>query len=294
MDPTTGRAAAGRAPGGRAAAASGRSAEGAGLGSELTEFAPDLADSDFDLAVFDLDGTLVDTPRGIVETFLAAYGAMGEPGPAPDPAAVRATIGLPLERAWATLLGVPETDPRVAEGVRQYLKLFRELVLPRARELLFPGVPEGLAALRARGVTLAVATSKFYASADALLTAAGLRELFAVVVGADQVAHPKPHPESGLLVLERLGTPADRAVMVGDTTHDLLMARAAGMRSIAVTYGIHSRAELAGAEPTWVADTFDEVIEAVTGVASAAVNTVDAATAAAVVNAANAATAAAR
>ncbi|MCB5178959.1 HAD family hydrolase [Streptomyces antimicrobicus] len=229
------------------------------------------------LAVFDLDGTLVDTPRAIVETFEAAFAAMrtgtgpergpGVPGPTPGPEAIRATIGMPLERAWATLLDLPAADPRVAEGVEQYLRLFRELVLPRSRDLLFPGVVEGLDALRAAGFTLAVATSKFYASADALLTAAGLRELFAEVIGADQVTHPKPHPESGELVLARLGVPAGAAVMVGDTTHDLLMARAAGMRSVAVTYGIHSAALLAGAEPTWVAGTFDEVVDAITSAA---------------------------
>ncbi|RSS72796.1 HAD family hydrolase [Streptomyces sp. WAC06614] len=221
-----------------------------------------VGDGPVRLVVFDLDGTLVDTPRAIVETFLAAFAALAEP--APQAAAVRATIGLPLERAWATLLGTHESDPRVAEGVRQYLTLFRERVLPQARDLLFPGVAEGLDALRAAGLTLAVATSKFSASAEALLTAAGLRELFAEVIGADQVTHPKPHPESGEVVLARLGIPAGAAVMVGDTTHDLLMARAAGMRSVAVTYGIHSAEQLAGAEPTWTAGSFAGVIGAIT------------------------------
>jgi phosphoglycolate phosphatase len=80
------------------------------------------------------------------------------------------------------------------------------------------------------------------------------------VVGADQVTHPKPHPESGQMVLRELGVPAERAVMVGDTTHDLLMARACGMRSIAVTYGVHSVHELRTADPTWLVDTFDDVL----------------------------------
>ncbi|MFC4120069.1 HAD family hydrolase [Nonomuraea zeae] len=208
--------------------------------------------------VFDLDGTLVDSPRAIVETFTAAFGAMSVA--VPDAGAIRATIGLPLERAFGGLLGLPADHELVAGGVRHYQRLFKEIILPRAPELLFPGVADGLAELRDLGVTLAVATSKFHASADALLTAAGLREHFAVVVGADQVTHPKPHPESGHLVLRTLGIPAEQAVMVGDTVHDIHMARAAGMRSIAVTYGIHGLAELSAAEPTWIAGSFGEVV----------------------------------
>lgn len=211
------------------------------------------------LAVFDLDGTLVDTPRAIVETFTAAFASLGEE-PAPDADAVRATIGLPLERAFGALLGTDPADPYVRKGVEQYQIHFKELILPRAAELLYPGVAAGLAKLHERGVTLAVATSKFHASAEALLRAAGLRDLFAQVVGADDVANPKPHPESGTLILDTLGFPAEHALMVGDTTHDLKMAHAAGLRSVAVTYGIHSRDELATAGPTWTADTFDDVV----------------------------------
>ncbi|MFC4586537.1 HAD family hydrolase [Sphaerisporangium corydalis] len=210
------------------------------------------------VAAFDLDGTLVDTPSAIVETFTAAFASMGaEP---PDAPAIRATIGLPLEKAFSGLLGVPLDDDAVTLGVRRYQALFKELILPRAERLLFPGVVDGLTELRAQGYTLAVATSKFYASADALLTAAGLRGHFTMVVGADQVARPKPDPEMGLLIMRTLGVAPGRMVMVGDTTHDLLMARGAGIRSVAVTYGIHGLAELRTAGPTWVADTFGDVV----------------------------------
>jgi HAD superfamily hydrolase (TIGR01509 family) len=210
------------------------------------------------VAMFDLDGTLVDSPRAIVEAFAVAFDAMGaDPR---DPADVRATIGLPLEQAFGKLLGAPQDDPRVAEGVAQYQKAFRTVILPRARSLVFPGVAEGLAALRRRGIVLTVATSKFHASADALLTAAGLRDHITVLIGADDVTHPKPHPESGLLILERLEARPEHAVMVGDTTHDLRMAEAAGIASVAVTYGVHRRPELEAARPTRVADTFPEVV----------------------------------
>lgn len=208
--------------------------------------------------VFDLDGTLLDTPRAIVQAFTASLSAMGIQPPAGP--AIRATIGLPLEVAFAGLLSISPEDPRIAECIRQYQHFFKELILPTARQLIFPGVLAGLATLRAEGFLLAVATSKFHASAVAILDAAGLGGKFDLVVGADQVSKPKPDPEMGLHVLAELGLAADHAVMVGDTTHDVFMATAVGIGSIAVTYGIHGVPELLSAQPSWILDTFDEVV----------------------------------
>jgi phosphoglycolate phosphatase len=210
------------------------------------------------LVIFDLDGTLVDTPSAIIEAFSVAFESMGVSSR--DPAAIRGTIGLPLEEAFSRLLDLPVKDPQVATGVRQYQVAFKDVVLPRAQKIIFPGVIEGLKTLQREGFTLAIATSKFYASADLLLKSAGIRDFFAMVVGADQVKRPKPNPDSGLYILQELGIPSHCTVMVGDTTHDLLMAKAAGIRSIAVTYGIHSTEELKSAEPTWIAHSFDEVL----------------------------------
>jgi phosphoglycolate phosphatase len=211
------------------------------------------------VALFDLDGTLLDTPAGIVQAFTAALADMSA-SPV-DPLTIRATIGLPLPVAFSMLLDVPVEDLFVRIAVEHYQRCFREIVLPEAAALVFPGVLSGLVRLRDAGYSLAVATSKSYASADLVLVAAGLREFFDEVLGADQVTNPKPHPEMAFVLLDRLGSrPAD-AVMVGDTSHDLSMARAAGLRSVGVTYGIHSVAELVAAKPTWLADTFAEAIQ---------------------------------
>lgn len=209
--------------------------------------------------LFDLDGTLIDTPNAIVSTFTDTFAALGIHGVTAD--AIRGTIGRPLEEAFAHLIGQPPTAVTVEAAVQRYQALYRERIVPQARALRYPGVAEGLARLRANGMPLAVATSKFTASAELLLTAAGIRDHFAMVVGADAVTQPKPAPEAGLLIAAELGYPPNRAIMVGDTTHDLLMARNAGMRSIAVTYGIHSAAQLEAAEPTWMAQTFPAVVD---------------------------------
>lgn len=210
--------------------------------------------------VFDLDGTLVDSPRGIVTTFAAVFTQLDLP--TVDSATIRATIGLPLPAAFAKVLGTAEDDPVVGTCVELYQSTFRRIVLPMATQLVFAGVYDGLRALREDGFLLAVATSKYIRNAEALLTAAGLRDEFAVVVGADQVSNPKPDPESGFVVLDRLGVAPGNAVMVGDTTHDVLMAHGAGMASIAVTYGVHSVDQLLSANPTWLVDSFAGVVAA--------------------------------
>ncbi len=211
------------------------------------------------LALFDLDGTLMDTPQAIVDTFTASLASVGVHGVAAE--AIRATIGRPLGEAFEHLIGEDGGAGAAATAVERYLELYRERIVPQAERLLYPGVVEGLASLRSQGVILAVVTSKFTASAEALLIAGGVRDRFAMVVGADAVAQPKPHPEAGLLVTAKLGFQPGETVMVGDTTHDILMAHNAGMDSVAVTYGIHPPAVLDTAAPTWTASSFPAAVE---------------------------------
>jgi len=208
--------------------------------------------------IFDLDGTLVDTPLVIVQTALAALECKGCAGPTPD--AIRATIGLPLTIAFSGLLGLPETHGNVQACVEEYRRLWRERVVPRSKEFLYPGVLEGIAELHGRGLRLGVATSKAQAGAVLQLEAAGIARYFDVVAGFEAVQKPKPEPDLALFVLDKLGVAADAAIMVGDTTHDLLMARAAGLRAIAVTHGAQPEATLRAANPSFVAPDFAGVL----------------------------------
>lgn len=209
--------------------------------------------------IFDLDGTLVDTPGVIVETALAALRGTG--GLAmPEPQAIRATIGLPLTVAFSGLLGLAEESDEVQEVVAEYRRLWRANVIPRSAELLYPGVAEGVQVLRDLGLRLAVATSKIQSGAVAQLEAAGIARHFEVVAGYDAVERPKPDPQLALHVLERLGAAPERTIVVGDTTHDLLMARGAGLRAIAVSYGAQDEATLLTESPAFVAHDFPQVV----------------------------------
>ena len=208
--------------------------------------------------IFDLDGTLVDTPYVIVQTALAALEEKGCAGPTPD--AIRATIGLPLTIAFSGLLGLPEAHGNVQGCVAEYRRLWRERVVPRSKEFLYPGVAEGIAQLHRSGLRLGVATSKAQAGAVVQLEAAGIAQYFEIVAGYDAVSRPKPEPDLALYVLDKLGVPPHAAVVVGDTTHDLLMARAAGLRAIAVTYGAQPEATLRAENPPFVAKDFAGVL----------------------------------
>jgi phosphoglycolate phosphatase len=208
--------------------------------------------------IFDLDGTLVDTPKAIVATALEAL--RGRLRALPEPQAVRATIGLPLTVAFSGLLGLAESSPEVDEVVQEYRRLWRTNVVPRSADLLYPGVAEGVQLLRDLGLRLAVATSKVRSGAVAQLEAAGIAQLFDLVAGYDSVERPKPDPQMALHVLGRLASSPASTVMVGDTTHDLLMAHGAGLRAVAVTYGAHDEATLRTGSPEWVVGDFTEVV----------------------------------
>jgi phosphoglycolate phosphatase len=204
--------------------------------------------------LLDLDGTLIDTPQAIVDVMQSTLAALGRP-PA-DPQAVRDTIGLPLPLSLARLLG---TGPiAAADAVEIYRTLWRAHVTPRIPSLLYPGVRAGLEELRAAGLKLAVVTGKAQDGADSTVDAAGFRDLIEVTLGYTSVPNPKPAPDIALEAMKRLGE--RDAIVVGDTTHDIEMAHAAGLRSIAVTYGAQPEATLRTARPTWVAHTFPQVV----------------------------------
>jgi len=200
--------------------------------------------SELRLVVFDVDGTLVDSEADIVRALTRAFEATGRI--APEPAALRATIGMSIESAMAHL--APEAGEggwaRLAEGYRR--AYFEERARRGAAELspLFPGVREMLARLAEDPwILLGIATGKSRRGLTALIEAHGLEGVFATTQVADD--HPsKPHPSMLLTAMAETGVAPERAVMVGDTRYDIDMARAARVKSIGVGWGAHPPATL--------------------------------------------------
>ena len=213
------------------------------------------------LIVFDCDGTLVDSQQLIVE---AAGQALLAHDLAPLSAdAIRAVIGLSLELAFMKL--VPAVDaPTLVSLVEAYRTAWRTLRARGVREPLFPRAKEVLGILDGRGHLLGVATGKSRPGLLDVLDHHGLSALFVSLQTADR--HPsKPHP--GMLEAAMRETASDpkETLMVGDTSFDMEMARAAGARAIGVAWGYHPRAlfEAAGAET--ILYGFDQLLELAPG-----------------------------
>jgi phosphoglycolate phosphatase len=196
----------------------------------------------YDLLVFDWDGTLIDSTGAIVAAMQAACRdlAIAEP----SDAQVQQVIGLGLADA------LRQCAPDMAEdGVPQIVDRYRHHYLAHDHELrLFDGVPELIAELHGAGYLLAVATGKSRAGLQRSMTNSGLERYFSATRCADQ-CFSKPHPQMLLELIEEFSLPAERALMIGDTTHDLQMAINAGVAGLAVDYGAHSAAALDSLRP---------------------------------------------
>jgi phosphoglycolate phosphatase len=208
----------------------------------------------FELLVFDWDGTLLDSAGAIVAAIQAACGDLGLPAP-PDERA-RHVIGLGLRDALAHALpGLPEERyPEMVERYRcHYLSHDHELQL-------FDGVEELIAELSAAGFLLAVATGKSRHGLDRALQLSGLGKYFHASRCADE-CFSKPHPQMLEELLEELAVGPGRALMIGDTTHDLEMANNAGVSCVAVAYGAHPAAALAEQRPLALIQGLEELSE---------------------------------
>lgn len=201
--------------------------------------------------VLDFDGTVADTAPGIVRTMTETFVRHGLP--APGEAAVRHTIGLPLDTSIGLLASLPDGPLRQAM-TSTYHDLFEQVGAPAAR--LFPGVRKTLCRAAGRGVTIAVATSRGHRSVVALCQALGIGDFMALYVAQEDVREKKPAPEAVHHILRAVGTVPERALVVGDTTYDIQMGRAAGCRTCGVTYGNHPAGRLAEAGADSLADSF--------------------------------------
>ena len=193
--------------------------------------------SDLRLVIFDVDGTLVDSQAEIMAAMSLAFASEGMA--LPGRATVLSIVGLSLAEAFRVL--APQTDEaqrmRLVEaykGAFQQLRTDNQEMGP-----LFPGARAALDVLGAQDHTLlAVATGKSRRGLDKVLERHGLAGMF----HSEQVAdhHPsKPDPSMILTALNETGVVPQRAVMLGDTTYDMDMARAAGIKKIGVTWGYH-------------------------------------------------------
>lgn len=203
--------------------------------------------------VFDWDGTIIDSASTIAECIRLAAADIGLAVPTREQASH--VIGLGLHDALR--YAVPDLRQ---EQMMEFVARYRYHFLSREDTMgLFEGMHALLEDLH-RQKTLAIATGKSRRGLDRSLEATNLRSYFQASRCADET-HPKPHPAMLLELMDEFGVSQHETLMIGDTSHDLEMARAAGVDALAVAYGAHPEGGLRACEPRGCVGSVPELRE---------------------------------
>ena len=209
------------------------------------------------LAIFDVDGTLVDSQAMIAASLTAAFTA--EALAVPERSRMMSIVGLSLVDAMAVL--APDLEATRHERLAAAYKeaFWQHRAQGQHTESLFPGAEELLVRLRARGdVALGIATGKSRRGVAHLVEKHGWEQWFATIQTSDD--HPsKPHPSMIATALSETATAATETIMIGDTSYDIAMARAAGVWAAGVAWGNHPPHELTTAGAHTISNDFNEL-----------------------------------
>ena len=203
--------------------------------------------------LFDLDGTLIDSVELILRSY--RHTMQAHRGMVPPDAMWLKGIGTPIRvqlREWTEDL--VEIEEMAATYSKYNMGHHDALVRP------FDGIVSAVRTLKEDGKRIGLVTSKVRTGAIRGLKVAGLEAFFDVIVGADDVRHPKPHPEPVLMALDLLGGQPGDAVFIGDSRHDLESGRAAGVKTAAALWGPFDRAHLADLQPDFWLETPADIL----------------------------------
>lgn len=195
--------------------------------------------------LFDLDGTLIDSIELIMNAARHAFGS--RTGPAPTDDEFMAGIGQPLLTQFGPYCQTPAEMEQLIAEYRTY-----QLANHDRLTTLYDGVADAIHVLRSQGHRLGIVTSKMDAIARRSLRHVGLESEIEVLVGCDATTRHKPDAEPVLYALDRMGSNPEHAVFIGDSPFDVLSGNAAGVRTVAVTWGAFSRDTLTAAKPSYV------------------------------------------
>jgi phosphoglycolate phosphatase len=213
-----------------------------------------------DALAFDLDGTLIDSAPDIATALNRLMAELGRPDL--DLLEVRRMIGdgagTLVERALVAR-SVAHRPEEIGSYLHRFLAHYEADPIRLTRP--YPGVPGTLAQLHADGFRLAICTNKPQRATDVILAALELSQYFGAVLGADAVENRKPHPDHLEAALTAIGATPEQAVMIGDSTNDVLPARALAMPSIVMAYG-YGRAPLSALGADLILEDFAALPEA--------------------------------
>lgn len=211
----------------------------------------------YDLLIFDLDGTLVDSAPDIVATVQYIINKYGfEPK---DDAFIRNCIGGGARNVLLKSLG------QEREGLidSEILGVFKDYYTENCDvyTVLYPGVKETLEYYRRAGKMIALATYKIRSATEKILKTLNIDQYFELIVTADDVENPKPHPECVQKILKYYKNNPEQAVLIGDTKTDFMTGHNADIDVCAVTFGYGEEEVLRDLKPAYLVETMDEVKE---------------------------------
>jgi pyrophosphatase PpaX len=204
--------------------------------------------------LFDLDGTLIDSVRLILDSYHHTLSQHGLPGR--------------TDADWLKGVGTPLTV-QLAEWqdeigtIEAMIATYREYNLKHHDRMVtvYPGVLDAIREIKAASIQTGLVTSKNRQGAVRGLKLVGLEALMDVLVCADEVTNPKPHPEPVEKAVSLLGADPATTLYVGDSVHDMHSGRAAGVRTAAALWGPFQRSHLEGAQPDYWLDTPDDLVQ---------------------------------
>jgi pyrophosphatase PpaX len=209
--------------------------------------------SSLQTALFDLDGTLIDSIRLILDSYHHTLTQHQLPART-DEEWLRG-VGTPLHIQFSEWRESPEMLEAMIATYREYnLKHHDRMVT------IYPGVVDAIREIKAAGVQTGLVTSKNRHGALRGLTLVGLEALMDVMVCADEVTNPKPHPEPVEKAVALLGADPATTVYVGDSIHDMHSGRAAGVKTAAVLWGPFGRSHLESADPDYWLETPSDLV----------------------------------
>lgn len=207
------------------------------------------------LIIFDFDGTLADTNTLITKTMMMTIDEMGLERRTREQCA--SCIGLPLADCFKSLFPISDEVSNLCAAT--YRRLFEVNNVPGAVEL-FPHIFETIQRLHENGFVLTIATSRSHFSVAQFLDEFALNPYITYVLGADDVERAKPDPFPVVKTMNELGFKPEETLVVGDMVFDILMGQRAGAKTIGVTYGNGTLADLQACRADYIIDDFAELL----------------------------------
>ena len=204
--------------------------------------------------LFDLDGTLIDSIELILRSYRHTMQVHRAGQPLPPDAVWMKGLGTPL---WVQFRDWTQDEAEIQAMVATYRAY--NLAHHDAMVRPYDGVVAQVLRLKQQHKRLGLVTSKLKSGALRGLRVSGLEEAFTAVVGADDVTHPKPHPEPVLKAMALLGAKPDETVFIGDSRHDIACGAAAGVKTAAVLWGPFDRKHLEDLAPDYWLETPEDI-----------------------------------